>query len=55
MTIKIKKQKSKDKKYQVVYVVKNGKEIYIGTEKKLLEWKAREDVDKGKRSILSLP
>lgn len=43
MTLKIKMQKSKNKKYQVVYSIVKGKETYIGTEKALLKMKRQQE------------
>lgn len=56
MTLKLKKQKSKDKHYQVLYSVKDGKETYLGTEKILLRLKAQADTLKNleKKDILQL-
>lgn len=51
MTLKIKWQKSKDKKYQVVYSIKDGVERYLGSEKTLLRMKDKDDFDKGKKEI----
>ncbi len=52
MTLKIKWQKSRDKKYQVLYSVKDGKETYLGSEKVLVQMKEQWDMLKGKKELI---
>ena len=53
MTLRIKWQKSRDKRYQVVYALQDGKETYLGTEKTLIEMKKQSDLIKGKGDLFN--